>query len=192
MALPPAIRNGSPMENHPLFSRRLLVSAGLASVLAGIAMPAQARARAEGPAGELAALPPGTILISQSRKRLYLTQSSGAVLSWPVAIGRGGRAWSGWASIEGKHVRPAWSPPAEVKRDHPRLPQVIAGGAPNNPMGARALTLDRREIAIHGTTAAMRASIGTAASYGCIRMLNEDVIDLFDRVSVGTRVLAGR
>mgnify|MGYP003330409947 FL=1 len=85
---------------------------------------------------------------------------------------------------------PAWSPPAEVKRDNPRLPAVIPGGAPNNPMGARALTLDRREIAIHGTTAAMRASIGTAASYGCIRMFNEHIIDLFNRVSVGTRVLS--
>ena len=89
-------------------------------------------------------------------------------------------------------MQPAWSPPAEVKRDNPRLPNVIAGGAPNNPMGARALTLDRSEIAIHGTTPSMRASIGSAASYGCIRMYNEDVIDLYNRVSVGTRVLAVR
>jgi len=77
-----------------------------------------------------------------------------------------------------------------VKQANPRLPNLIRGGSPGNPMGARALTLDRDEIAIHGTTNSMRASIGTAASFGCIRMYNEDVVDLFDRVSVGTTVLA--
>lgn len=78
--------------------------------------------------------------------------------------------------------------PQMVRRDHPRLPNFIPGGAPNNPMGARAILLDRDEIAIHETTRAMRASIGTGASYGCIRMLNEDVIDLYDRVAVGASV----
>ena len=71
----------------------------------------------------------------------------------------------------------------------PNLPDVIPGGSPHNPMGARAITLDRDEIAIHGTTGAMRASIGRAASYGCVRMLNEDVIDLFDRIAVGAPVV---
>ena len=79
--------------------------------------------------------------------------------------------------------------PTVGRRDHPELPDVIPGGSPHNPMGARAITLDRDEVAIHGTTRAMRASVGTAASYGCIRMLNEDVIDLFDRVSVGAPVV---
>ena len=79
-----------------------------------------------------------------------------------------------------------------MKHDNPRLPDLIPGGSPHNPMGVRALTLDREEIAIHGTTQAMRASIGSAASYGCIRMYNEDVVDLFDRVSVGTPVIAIR
>ena len=69
------------------------------------------------------------------------------------------------------------------------MPALIPGGSSHNPMGARALTLDRDEIAIHGTTRAMRASVGTAASYGCIRMLNEDVIDLFEHVQVGTPVV---
>ena len=78
---------------------------------------------------------------------------------------------------------------AVVKRDHPELPDLIPGGSPHNPMGARAITLDRDEVAIHGTTAAMRPSVGTAASYGCIRMYNEDVIDLYDRVSVGAPVV---
>ena len=76
-----------------------------------------------------------------------------------------------------------------VRRDHPGLPDIIPGGSSANPMGARAILLDRDEIAIHGTNRRMRASIGTAASYGSIRMLNEDVIDLFDRVTVGAPVL---
>src|SRR5574337_550074 len=79
-------------------------------------------------------------------------------------------------------------PPHMLRRDHPRLPNFIPGGAPNNPIGARAILLDRDDIAIHETTRAMRASIGTGASYGCIRMLNEDVIDLYDRVAVGASV----
>ena len=84
-------------------------------------------------------------------------------------------------------MRPAWSPPAEVKRDNPRLPSVIAGGSPHNPMGAGALTLSRGQYAIHGTN--RPDSIGRFASYGCIRMHNQDIVDLFGRVSVGTPVM---
>jgi lipoprotein-anchoring transpeptidase ErfK/SrfK len=134
----------------------------------------------------------GAIVISQSQRRLYVVQGDGTAVSYPIAIGKSGKAWLGWSWVTGKYVQPAWSPPAEVKRDNPRMPDLIPGGAPNNPMGARALTLERSEIAIHGTTASMRKSIGSAASYGCIRMYNEDVIDLFERVSVGARVLAVR
>jgi len=133
---------------------------------------------------------PGTIIISQSARRLFLVEGQGSVRSYRVAVGKVGKAWLGPARISGKHVAPAWSPQASVKRDNPRLPDYIPGGAPQNPMGARALTLDRAEIAIHGTSPSMRASIGQAASYGCIRMLNEDVIDLFERVQVGTLVVA--
>ncbi len=96
--------------------------------------------------------------------------------------------WTGSAHVATKYVEPDWSPPEMVRRDHPGLPEVVPGGSPNNPMGARAIALDRDEIAIHGTTRAMRASIGAAASYGCIRMRNEDVIDLYDRVQVGALV----
>ena len=134
--------------------------------------------------------PAGTIVISQKQRRLYLTLGDGRAIRYPVAVGRMGKAWSGWARVDGKHVNPAWAPPEVVKRDNPRLPDLIAGGAPNNPMGPRALTLDRSEIAIHGTTSSMRRSIGTAASYGCIRMFNEDIVDLFERVTVGTAVVA--
>ena len=131
----------------------------------------------------------GTIVISQSARRLYLVTGPQSAIAYPVAVAKRGKEWSGFARVDGKYVAPAWSPPDSVKRDHPELPDVIPGGSPHNPMGARAITLDRDEVAIHGTTSTMRASVGTAASYGCIRMFNEDVIDLYDRVSVGAPVV---
>jgi lipoprotein-anchoring transpeptidase ErfK/SrfK len=132
---------------------------------------------------------PGTIVISQHQRKLFFVVQPGEAIAYPVAVGKHGKEWSGSARVEGKFVEPAWSPPVSVKRDHPELPDVIPGGSPHNPMGARAITLDRDEVAIHGTTRKMRASVGTAASYGCIRMFNEDVIDLYDRVSVGSEVM---
>jgi lipoprotein-anchoring transpeptidase ErfK/SrfK len=132
---------------------------------------------------------PGTIVISQRAHRLYLVVGPEVAISYPVGVPKRGKEWSGFARVSAKYVEPAWSPPDVVKRDHPELPDLIPGGSRHNPMGARALTLDRDEIAIHGTTATMRASVGTAASYGCIRMLNEDVIDLYDRASVGALVI---
>ncbi|MGZ3694811.1 MAG: L,D-transpeptidase [Bdellovibrionota bacterium] len=132
---------------------------------------------------------PGTIEIHAKERALYFVYESGHAIRYPVAVPKQGMQWSGYARIDGKHWAPAWAPPAIVKRDHPELPDYIAGGSPDNPMGAAALTLDRDQIAIHGTTKKMRKSIGTSASYGCIRMLNEDVTDLYGRVSVGTVVL---
>jgi lipoprotein-anchoring transpeptidase ErfK/SrfK len=137
-----------------------------------------------------ATYPAGMIIIKQSERKLYFTQGDGTAIRYPVAIGKTGKAWRGQTFIEGKFIKPAWSPPESVLRDHPDLPPVIESGAPNNPMGAAALTLKLSEVAIHGTSAKMRASVGTAASYGCIRMLNEDVVDLFDRVKVGTPVVS--
>jgi lipoprotein-anchoring transpeptidase ErfK/SrfK len=134
----------------------------------------------------------GTIVIHTSEKRLYLVLDETSALRYRVAVGRPDKQWFGWAAVAGKHVEPAWSPPGEVKRDRPWLPDVIKGGAASNPMGARALTLNRGQYAIHGTSASMRASIGTAASYGCIRMLNEDIVDLFERVRVGAPVAVFR
>jgi len=133
---------------------------------------------------------PGTILIRTGERKLYYVRHDGTALRYPVAVGKPGKQWFGEARVDGKYVKPAWSPPLEVKRDNPRLPDVIPGGAANNPMGARALTLDRDEYAIHGTN--RRASIGTYASYGCIRMFNEDIIDLYEHVTVGTRVVVER
>jgi lipoprotein-anchoring transpeptidase ErfK/SrfK/predicted small secreted protein len=131
--------------------------------------------------------PPGTIVIRTNERRLYLVLADGKAIRYPVGVGRTGKQWQGQAEIDGAYVKPAWSPTPEIKRDNPKLPDVIPGGAPNNPMGARALTLSGGEYAIHGTN--RPETIGTYASYGCIRMFNEDIIDLFGRVSVGTQVV---
>jgi lipoprotein-anchoring transpeptidase ErfK/SrfK len=134
--------------------------------------------------------PAGVMIISLHQRRLYLTEGNGRAIEYPVAVGKMGKAWLGETYVQGKYLHPAWSPPASVLRDHPNLPAVIRGGSPSNPMGVAAIALERSEIAIHGTNAHMRHSIGTAASYGCIRMYNEDVLDLYRRVEVGTPVVA--
>jgi lipoprotein-anchoring transpeptidase ErfK/SrfK len=143
-------------------------------------------------ARELVSLPPGyeagAIVVSTKQRALYLVHGDGTAIRYRVAVGRPGKQWFGTRLIDGKHIRPAWAPPEEVKRAQPNLPNYIAGGAPNNPMGAGALTISPGEYAIHGTSASMRASIGTYASYGCIRMLDEDILDLMPRVRVGARV----
>ena len=133
--------------------------------------------------------PSGTIVIRAREKKLYYTLGDGTAIRYPVAVAKHGKEWQGSARVNGKYLNPDWMPPPVVKRDHPELPNLIRGGSPGNPMGVAALTLDRDEIAIHGTTNKMRASVGTSASYGCIRMLNEDVRDLYSRVSVGTPVV---
>jgi lipoprotein-anchoring transpeptidase ErfK/SrfK len=131
----------------------------------------------------------GTIVISMSQRKLYYVLEEGRAIQYPVAVAKPGKEWLGPARIQGKYSQPDWTPPAVVKRDHPNLPNLIKGGSPRNPMGAAAMVLDRDQIAIHGTSASMRSSIGTRASYGCIRMLNEDVSDLYGRVGVGTQVI---
>ena len=149
----------------------------------GVITPAVARERVtfDGPHVR------GEIVVRQSERKLYLVLGDGTALRYRVAVGKAGKQWSGQTQVVGKYHEIAWSPPRSVKRDRPWLPDVIEAGDPANPMGARVLSLPG-EYAIHGTSASMRASIGSAASYGCIRMLNEDIIDLFDRVSVGARV----
>jgi lipoprotein-anchoring transpeptidase ErfK/SrfK len=130
---------------------------------------------------------PGTIVVKTGERRLYFVLGSGKALRYSVAVGRRDKQWFGRAMINGKHLQPAWSPPEEVRRDNPKLPDVIPGGAPNNPMGYGALTLSGGEYAIHGTN--KPSSIGTFASYGCIRMHNADIAELFERVTVGTEVV---
>lgn len=133
---------------------------------------------------------PGTIVIRNSERRLYLVQGDGTAIRYTVAVGMVSKQWEGVTVVSGRHVRPAWAPPAVVKRDQPDLPDMIPGGAPNNPMGVAAMTLAGGEYAIHGTN--RPGSVGRAASYGCFRMHNEDIVDLMNRVTVGTRVMVTR
>lgn len=132
----------------------------------------------------------GTIVVKTSERRLYYVLGGGKALRYPVGVGRAGKAWSGSSFIMRKVRNPDWSPPAEVKRDKPSLPDVIRGGSPRNPMGVAAMTLSGGEYAIHGTNAP--GSIGGFVSYGCIRMYNHDINDLFDRVHFGTPVVVLR
>ena len=132
----------------------------------------------------------GTVVVRTSERRLYYVLGDGRAIRYPVGVGRAGKQWAGTTRIDGKYVAPAWSPPREVKRDKPSLPDVIPGGSPKNPMGAAAMTLAGGEYAIHGTNAP--GSVGGFVSYGCIRMYNQDVIDLYGRVSLGTTVMVVR
>jgi len=163
------------------------LAAGAILLCGATLVPASAEARQR--VSVSPSIQPGTIVISARQRKLFLVVDQGVAIAYPIAVPKSGKEWSGYASVAGKFVNPDWSPPPIVKRDHPELPNLIPGGSPHNPMGVRALTLDRFQVAIHGTTGKMRASIGTAASYGCIRMLNEDVVDLYDRVSVGSPVI---
>jgi lipoprotein-anchoring transpeptidase ErfK/SrfK len=152
-----------------------------------------AMARAGTPAREIVAFSgfaPGTIVVKTSERRLYYVIDRQRALRFPVGVGRSGRTWTGIARVEGKYVQPAWAPPDEIRREHPGLPGVIAGGAANNPMGAAALTLRGGEYAIHGTN--RPASIGGFVSYGCIRMYNSDIVELYRLVNIGTPVIVER
>jgi lipoprotein-anchoring transpeptidase ErfK/SrfK len=133
---------------------------------------------------------PGTIVVKTNERRLYLVVDQGRAVRYPVGVGKSGKQWAGTTRIDGKYRNPAWSPPKEVKHDKPNMPDVIPGGSPRNPMGVAAMTLSGGEYAIHGTN--MPGSVGGFVSYGCIRMLNADISDLYQRVSVGTTVVVTR
>jgi lipoprotein-anchoring transpeptidase ErfK/SrfK len=130
--------------------------------------------------------PAGSIVVRTGERRLYYVMGNGRALRYPVGVGRAGMAWHGRAYIARKLIRPSWGPPPDIARANPNIPWSIPGGAPNNPMGAAALGLDRGNYAIHGTN--NPASIGRFVSHGCIRMYNQDIMDLYDRTHVGTRV----
>lgn len=131
----------------------------------------------------------GTIVISTHARKLYYVVSADQAIQYPVGVGRKGKQWTGSTFISGKRVRPAWSPPESVKRVEPWLPDVIPPG-PRNPMGSRALLLDGDEYAIHGTN--KPESVGGFVSFGCIRMYNRDVEELYNYVQVGTPVIVTR
>lgn len=132
----------------------------------------------------------GTIVVRTAERQLYFVLEGGKALRYPVGVGRSERQWSGSSVIDGKFLQPKWVPPAEIRRDNPGLPEVIVGGAPTNPMGAAAMTLSGGNYAIHGTNSP--DSVGGFVSYGCIRMLNADIMDLYVRVRLGTKVVVTR
>jgi lipoprotein-anchoring transpeptidase ErfK/SrfK len=132
---------------------------------------------------------PGTVVISTSERRLYLVMPNHRALKYGIGVGREGFTWSGTQTISRKQEWPDWIPPAEMIQRRPDLPRYMAGG-PENPLGARAMYLGGSLYRIHGSNEP--DTIGTAVSSGCIRMLNEDVVDLYDRVKVGTTVVVLR
>lgn len=131
----------------------------------------------------------GTIVVRTGERRLYYVLGDGRAIRYPVAVGMPGKEWAGQTTIGRMVENPIWGPPAEVKRDKPSLPDLIPPG-PHNPLGPRAMLLSGTEYAIHGTNRS--SSIGTRASYGCIRMYNDDVVELYQRVSIGTPVVVQR
>jgi lipoprotein-anchoring transpeptidase ErfK/SrfK len=163
---------------------RIAVAAATIGAALLAANTAQARPELVDVSGEYS---PGTIVVKTNERRLYLILDAGRAMRYPVGVGKYGKQWAGITQISGKYRNPAWSPPADVKRDKPYLPDVIPGGSPRNPMGVAAMTLADGEYAIHGTN--MPGSVGGFVSYGCIRMLNPDITDLYERVSIGATVV---
>jgi len=128
---------------------------------------------------------PGTIIIETGQKRLYYTLGEGRAMMYKIGVGRVGFTWKGQVRVSRKAEWPGWTPPAEMRAREPWLPAYMPGG-PENPLGARALYLGSTIYRIHGTN--QRETIGQAVSSGCFRLMNDDVIDLYNRVKVGTPV----
>jgi lipoprotein-anchoring transpeptidase ErfK/SrfK len=130
--------------------------------------------------------PPGTIIIDTPNRFLFLVQDNGKAIRYGIGVGKPGFTWAGEKKITAKREWPDWTPPAEMLQRRPDLPHFMAGG-PENPLGARAMYLGSTLYRIHGSNEPW--TIGHAVSSGCIRMRNEDVIDLYDKVKVGTKVM---
>jgi len=129
---------------------------------------------------------PGTIIVQTSERFLYVVQGNNRALRYGIGVGRDGFQWSGLLRITRKAEWPDWNPPPEMIARQPYLPRFMAGG-PGNPLGARALYLGDTVYRIHGTN--QPQTIGQSISSGCFRLVNSDVIDLYDRVPVGTKVI---
>jgi lipoprotein-anchoring transpeptidase ErfK/SrfK len=128
----------------------------------------------------------GQIIVSFGDRRLYFISKPGEAISYPIAIPRDQSRWSGVTNVSAKRVNPPWTPTPAMLAENPRLPRWVPGGHPMNPLGVRALYLGSSTYRIHGTDAPW--TIGTAVSKGCIRMYNQDVLDLYPRVQIGAKV----
>jgi lipoprotein-anchoring transpeptidase ErfK/SrfK len=129
---------------------------------------------------------PGQIIVSFGDRRLYYVTRPGEAISYPIAVPRDQSRWQGVTSVTQKRENPSWTPTPTMIAENPRLPRWVPGGHPMNPLGVRALYLGSSMYRIHGTDAPW--TIGTAVSKGCIRLYNQDVLDLYPRVNVGTKV----
>ncbi len=129
---------------------------------------------------------PGTIVVEQSKFRLYFILDGDTAISYGIGVGRDGFRWSGTHHISRKAEWPGWTPPPAMRKRQPELPAYMPGG-PGNPLGARALYIGATLYRLHGTSDPR--TIGHNVSSGCIRLTNEDIIDLYDRVNVGTLVV---
>lgn len=129
---------------------------------------------------------PGEIIVSFGDRRLYFIEAPGKAISYPIAVPREQSRWEGVTNVSMKKENPSWTPTPKMLRENPKLPPWVPGGHPMNPLGVRALYLGSSLYRIHGTDAPW--TIGQAVSKGCIRMYNEDVIHLYNRVPVGTKV----
>ncbi len=132
---------------------------------------------------------PGTVIVNTTERRLYYVLPGNKAMRYGIGVGRAGFEWSGTQTVSRKQEWPEWRPPAEMIQRRPDLPRFMAGG-PENPLGARAMYLGSSLYRIHGSNEP--DTIGHAVSSGCIRMLNEDVVDLYERVKVGTVVVVMR
>ena len=202
--------------------KRLFALFFAAATVTAIAMPADARPRAQQPAQDFVVddspslsnffsnfgnggggsnpvprqtvgfqsnYAPGTIVVNTAERRLYLVQPGGQALRYGIGVGRDGFRWGGVHKVTAKKEWPSWTPPAQMLARRPDLPRHMPGGI-DNPLGARAMYLGSTLYRIHGSNEP--ETIGQAVSSGCIRMLNDDVVDLYDRVRVGTRVVVQR
>ena len=129
---------------------------------------------------------PGQIIVSFGDRRLYHVVAPGKAMSYPIAVPREQSRWEGLTAVTQKRENPSWTPTPEMIKENPRLPSWVPGGHPMNPLGVRALYLGSSTYRIHGTDAPW--TIGTAVSKGCIRMYNQDVLDLYPRVNTGAKV----
>lgn len=195
------------MTNANNFSRRSFLLAGMALALSGCSQAVGQTPRPASPSVGYAVEPqyrrqrvryqsdeiPGTIIIDRSQRFLYLVEPDGWAMRYGVGVGREGLSLTGRAKIGRMAEWPSWTPTANMMRREPRLVQYASGvpGGPNNPLGARALYLYRggrdTMFRIHGTNEPW--TIGQAASSGCIRLINDDIIDLYNRSSVGADVI---
>ncbi len=176
----------------------LLKTAAVLACLAALASPASAQLfwdwdggqDRDGSGREVVGFDPKytarQIIVSFGDRKLYYITRPGEAVSYPIAIPREQDRWQGVTKVSDKRVNPAWRPTPDMLRENPRLPSWVPGGHPMNPLGVRALYLGSSTYRIHGTDAPW--TIGTEASKGCIRMYNRDVLDLYPRVPVGTKV----